>query len=143
MTMKMSNILVAFAILMLFTSFYLNIYNGFSDTYTLTRTDTEDGEDIIQKLNKLNFIQGMDDIVDGLYKVGSPTGGEQDILGGLTAIAGGFIKISFGALILPIELLGVITGFYTIPGFVPTILFFMTIIYIGFVLIRNYLGQEN
>jgi len=143
MSIKMSNILVTFAIIMFFTGLYLNIYEGFATEYDLTRTYTKDGRDIIQELNELKFIQGLEDIIEGLYKIGNPTGGEGDILGGLTAVAGGFLKVSFGALILPIDLFGVITGFYTIPDFVPIVLTIIIVIYVGFVLIRNYLGQEN
>jgi len=143
MAIKISNILAALAFMMLLTGLYVNLYNDFSETYDLTRTYTKNGKDIIQTLNELKFIQGMDDIVEGLYKIGSPTGGEQDVLGGLTAVAGGFLKVSFGALILPFDLFGAITGFYTIPGSVPIIMGFIVSIYVGFVLIRNYLGQEN
>lgn len=139
----MSNVLATLALMMFFTSLYVNIYEDFSEKYSLSRTYTKNGKDIMQELNSLNFIEGMDDIIEGLYNIGNPTGGAQDVLGGLTAVAGGFLKVSFGALILPIELFGSITDYYTIPGFVPIIMGIFTIIYVGFVLIRNYLGQEN
>lgn len=136
--MKIQNIIVSFIIFAVLVTLSIQIYDGFRLEYGIQRNDTVDGKDIMQSLNDLNIISGMDSIVTGATDIGTPTAGVTDIVGGLAALGIGALKVATGIITLPIEIIGVITGFYYIPSSVAVGLGIIFIIYIVFLLIDKY-----
>jgi len=143
MGLKLSNIIVGFIILSILTALLSQIYGGLQNHYGITKTYTKDGLDVMDKLNSINIVSGMNSTITGMYKIGNPTATNSDIIGGLATAGIGFLKIATGIITLPIEIIGVITGFYYVPPEAAIALGLIFIIYLGFILIDNYTRGEN
>ena len=143
MAVKLSNVLIAFLIFAGLVTLYIDIFAGITDSYDLTPTDTQDGKNVMQKLNDIQIIAGIEDIITGIAKISNPTATLFDILGGLTAAGIGLLKVSLGVLTFPVEILGVITGFYYVPPAISTGMGIIFAIYVLFILIRNYTKENN
>ena len=141
--MKMSNIIVAFIIFSVATALFTQAYTALIENYDITPTDTQDGKTVMQKLNDIQIIAGIEDIITGIAKISNPTATLFDILGGLTAAGIGLLKVSLGVLTFPVEILGVITGFYYVPPAISTGMGIIFAIYVLFILIRNYTKENN
>lgn len=138
--MKMSHILASFAIFSVAIAMFMSAYTSISQTYGLHPTDLDDeGKSIFEKIMDINFLEGMEDIITSAYELRSPTATPFDVLGSLKGVGVGFLKLSTGIITMPIELIGVITGFYYIPSEFATGMGVVFIIYIGFILVKKYL----
>lgn len=149
MQIKMSNVLVAFILFASMTMLYVDIYDGFVNDYGLTPTGTKDidgdgdEESIMQALKELQVIEGMNDIMTSLHKIAAPTSNLLDIVGGFLSAGVGVLKTSFGVVVFPVQILGVIGKFYQIPGILITMIDAIFIISLGFLIIKNMTGHEN
>ena len=114
-------------------------YNSLIDNYGLTKTDLNDeGNNIVDELNNLNIITSINSTVTGVYKLKNPTSTQFDVLGALASAGIGVIKIVTSIITLPIEIIGIITGFYYVPPILSIVLGLIFIIYMAFILIAKY-----
>lgn len=114
--MKVGHTIAAFGIFAILVGLFLQGYDGITDSYNLTKTDLdEDGYNVMEELHNLNILGGIKKISDGLQSITGTTSSGFDIAGGLLALGLGFLQTFFGIITFPIEIIGVITGFYYIP----------------------------
>jgi hypothetical protein len=139
--MEMSNVVASFVIFAVITGLWATVYTGLQETYGFTPQATIDNETIMDKLNDINIISGINQSVTGIYDLKAPTGAKADILGALASAAIGVLKIITGVITFPIEIIGVITGFYYIPPLVCAGAGLLFIIYIAFMLWDAYKGK--
>ena len=148
---NMRNPVVAFIIFGLLAGLCVIMYNGFEDAYDLVETGTQtinvsgnetDGN-IMEQFERLNLIEGMNEIGSSIQAIGTPGANLVDILGALAGVAIGILKTITGIVTLPFSIGYIIITFYTsippiIIGAVGTIFF----VIIGFILLSSYLKQE-
>lgn len=143
MELKTSNVITAFILFSVLVALFGQFYAGIKQEYGFVETFADDEGSPITKLQNIQVINGIDDIVAGAYEISSPTASLFDIVGGLTAAGIGFLKTATGVITFPIEIIGIITGFYTIPSEVATAFGVIFILYMMFVLIKNYTKENN
>lgn len=134
----MRHVVASFVIFAVVVGLFTSVYSGFQTAYGFTPQDTQDGKNIMQKLNDINIISGINDSVAGIYKIKPPTGSEFDILGALASAGLGMLKIITGIITFPVEIIGVITGFYYVPPIVGVGAGLIFIIYMAFMLLSEY-----
>lgn len=135
MTLKFQHILASVIIFGVLTSLILSGYNALVDEYGLTPTATVDGLTVMEKLDNLNVIGGMEDISIAISDITNPTSSNFDILGAFLSVGIGILKTAAGVITFPIEVFGVLTGFYTIPPIVSGAIAIIFSIYIGFIIV--------
>jgi len=141
MAIRIDNVMVSFVIFSILVTLCISFYDGLATNYGFTSNDVDDdNKTIMEALRDINVISGMADIQTNLHKVSAGSSSKADIVGGLLAAGLGFIKVATGLLILPIEIFGVITGFYYLPESVSIGLGLIFAIYLGYILIRNATG---
>jgi hypothetical protein len=132
----------AFILFAVLVTLYVNVYTDVEDAYNLTRTDTDSSNrNIMEALEDLNIISSMNDLSTAIYKIANPQNAA-DILGAMALADWGVLKTIAAIVLLPIEILGVITGFYYIPSIVPTGLVIMSFIYVAFILVSAWLKEK-
>lgn len=137
--MEWKHLVAGFVIFAIITSLFGSIYVGLQVEYGFTPQDTnDDGESIMTELSNINIISGINDSVSAIYKINPPTGAKSDIIGALASAGLGVIKIVTGIISFPIEIIGVITGFYYVPPIVAVGASLIFIIYIAFMLLSEY-----
>jgi len=141
---KLENVVAAFAIMGVMIGLFTVMYNGFEVAYGITPTNVDaDGYDVMEGLNNINIISGLEDSLGGIYTMTNPAGSNFDILGALASVGIGVVKIITGIITFPVELIGVITGFYFIPPLISTGMGLIFIIYMAFILLGNYTGGKR
>lgn len=123
--------LIMFAMLFsLFGGTYsaFKVHYEFTDTYTGINGTTN----IAERIESMGIIQSLETFTDGVFSVLNPSD-VGDIIGGLMATAFGALGLLFGLFLLPVEILGVITGFYYIPPIVSVSLGTLVLVYLGFI----------
>lgn len=138
---KLGNAMRALLIFGSLIIIFVSIYSGLEDQYGITKTDTRDGEDIGDRMKNLNIIGGINQTATGLLRIAQPTGAA-DVLGGLASTGFGFVKTLGSLLTFPVEIVGVLTGFYYIPPIVPTAIIIFILIGFTFVMLAGLLGFE-
>lgn len=145
MGLDLKNVMTSLVLFSILVSLILGINNHIYSEYDITSNYVDDeGYTIIEGLNNINVISGLENFkiaVKSIYDGRDSTGSEFDILGALSAGALGSIKIGTGLVTAPIEILGVITGFYTIPSEIGVGLGLIIFIYIGYMVIEGILGK--
>jgi hypothetical protein len=149
MGLKMSNVLVAFVIVTMLSNLMFSYIDAFYTAYDLTPSNLQDINNdgnpisIMAAFNNMTFSSGIQTFVDALYNIANP-GSILDILGGLAAAGIGALKITTGIIVAPIEIIDILLKFYVgIPMALSIAIKTTFTIYIGFILIKNYTGQEN
>ena len=142
MSLKPAHVMSAFVIFSILISLMLQGYNGVVDVYDITPTDLQGGQNIMEKLEGINIISGMKDIVLGLQTITNPTSSGSDIVGGLMASGLGWLKIFTGILTFPIQILGIISGFYTIPPIFELGIGLIMTIYISVIAFNKQTGGQ-
>jgi len=132
--MTMKHKAATFIIAGFLISICLSTFLGIKDAYNLTETGLQDGENIFQKLNNLNLIQGVNAITDGFLSIVSPDN-PLDMLGALATVGVGLLQTIGGIIEFPIAIIGIITNFYSIPGIFSVFIGAMVVCYIGFVIL--------
>jgi len=136
---------VSLAILALLTSLSVTIFQGFIDKYDVQKEDTQDGQTIMEKLDGLNFLQGINDIGDSIEKLKKTRLSilaAGDILGALATAGAGVLKVIGGIVTFIPEILGVVTNFYFIPPIVSTVIGAVVILMVGFIILSVYLRSD-
>lgn len=137
--MKSEHIVTGFVLFAVLVTLIITSYSAILTDYGLTKGDVDaDGDNVMDKLNNLTIIFGINQTVTGVYKITNPTSSVFDILGALASAGIGVLKIVAGVLLLPVDILGVITGFYYIPPIINIGVGIIFTIYIGFILLKNY-----
>jgi len=145
------NLVVSFVIFGLLAGLCVIIYNGFEDNYELVESGTQtlnisnstSDENIMEHFERLNLIEGMNDIGSSIEAIGTPGVNIRDILGALAGVGIGVLKTIVGIVVLPISICSIILQFYAnippiISGAISTIVF----VIIGFILLSAYLRSE-
>lgn len=141
--MELKHIFAGFVIFAIITSLFTSIYGGLQAEYGFIPQDTNgDGESIMQELSNITIISGINDTVTAIFKVNPPTGAKADIMGALTSAGLGMLKILTGVISFPVEILGVLTGFYYIPPIVAVGASLIFIIYMAFILLSDYRRKD-
>lgn len=137
--MEWKQIVSSFVVFAVMIALFASIYTGIQQEYGFIPQDTnDDGDNIMEELADINIISGINDSVSAIYKINPPTGAKADILGALASAGLGVLKIITGIISFPIEIIGVITGFYYIPPIVSVGASLIFIIYIAFKLLEDY-----
>lgn len=138
--------LVLFATLV---SLCLTIYGGFEAGYSFTKGDVKSIEgritgNIMEQFKSMNLISGVAEIKTGIMKLNPPTGTgvQQDILGGIAAVAIGSLKSVIGLVTTPFEVVGIILEYYLQIPFMVTELVMLVVVYVGFILLSVHLKSD-
>ena len=133
------------ALLALLSGLVVTIYSGFEDKYDIVREDTRSGYTIMERLDNLNLIGGVNDIgraIEELKKAKLSILAAGDILGALATAGAGVLKTIGGVVTFVPEILLIITDFYYIPPLVSTIIGALTVLYVGFIILSKYEKDE-
>lgn len=137
--MEWKHVVAGFVLFAVIVSLFSSVYNGFQDEYGFTPQGTNaEGENIMQELADINIISGINDSVSAIYKINPPTGAKADIIGALASAGLGVLKIITGIISFPVEIIGVVTGFYYVPPIVAVGASLIFIVYIAFMLLADY-----
>jgi len=141
--MEWKQIVSSFVVFAMIVGLFMTAYDGLRAEYGFIPQDTnDDGESIMQELANINIIGGINESVTAVYKISPPTGAQADILGALASAGLGILKIVTGVITFPIEIIGVITGFYYIPPIVSVGVGLIFIIYMAFKLLEDYRRRD-
>lgn len=143
MGLKVRNILIGWVILGILSSLLSGTYANFESAYDLDKSAVDsEGNNVVDKINQMNLINGSSTLIQGIYEI---TGSNNpiDLVGGLISVGIGFIKTITGVITIPVELFGIITGFYFIPPIVKYGIIAIFTILIGIVLLDKYTQSEN
>lgn len=113
------------------------IHYGFTDTYT----GTNGTMNIADRIEGMGIIQSLDTFTEGVFSVLNPSD-VGDIIGGLMATAFGALGLLFGLFMLPVEIIGVISGFYYVPPIVSVAIGTLVLIYLGFIYLSSRARSE-
>lgn len=140
---KLKNAVGAFAIMQVLIILIVGAFSGFKQGYNLEEQNLQEGKNVFEKLSELNMIQGINDLTVGIQRLGKLSN-PLDLLGALAISASGTLQIIGGVVTFPIEIFGVLTGFYDniIPPVLGVIVGIMVVLSIGFVLLSAKLGFE-
>lgn len=128
--------LVIFAcIVSLYAGFYIDVQTN----YNVTRDNNE--SNIMESIEDIGIITSINSTADSLYSLGSPTN-TFDLLGAMALTGVGVVKIIGSTILLPIEIIGVITDFYYIPSIVSLIIGLLVVIYVGFIMLSIYMKEK-
>lgn len=127
----------AFILFAIMVSLWVQSYHSLETNYNVTRTGDHDGYNVMESLDNLNLIQGMNQTLSGVYSIQNPSN-VADLLGALAAVGIGILQLTAGILLFPIEIIGVLTGFYYIPPIVAIGIVLLFINYIAYILISAY-----
>jgi len=137
--MEWSHIVASFVVFSVIVGLFGVAYDGFQEEYGFVPQATNaEGDNVMQELADINIISGINDSLTAIYKINPPTGSQFDILGALASAGLGILKIVTGIISFPIEILGIITGFYYIPPLITAGISLIFIIYIAFKLLEDY-----
>jgi hypothetical protein len=94
----------------------------------------------MQQLEEKNLIGGFNELYQGLYQLQNPSN-LYDILGGLKSTGIGFMRAATGIITFPLDIIGIYSGFFSIPNEVSLVLGTIIIIYIGFLILNLYIDR--
>ena len=148
---NLRNPVVAFILFGLLAGLCVLIFNGFEESYNLNEQGTQnvnisgnstDGN-IMEQFERLNLIEGMNQIGDSILEIGTPGVGIVDIVGALAGVGIGVLKTIVGVVTLPFSVGYIILVYYAsippiIVGAIGTIFF----VIVGFILLSAYLKSE-
>jgi len=119
----------------------LGIYNGFEDNYGVESTDLQEGKTVIQRLNDLNLIQGMEKLTEGIAKLVTPAN-PLDLVGGLAAAATGTLQTIGGIVTFIPDIFLIIIDYYVIPSPITVGIGAIFSMYLGFLILSAYLRHR-
>lgn len=141
---KLRHPVAAFAILGGFFVLFASIYASLSDQYGFSPDDLdEQGNTVIQRLNNLNLLQGLQRIVNAIASLKDiKFTNIADLVGNLASAGTAILQIIAGIVLLPLELFGALTDFFTIPPIISTIMGAIIAVYIFFIILSAYLRHD-
>lgn len=117
-------------------------YGGLSEEYGFTRNDTRGGLDVMQRLDNMNIVSGINSTTNGITTTFEPNN-PLDIIGGLMAIGIGFMQSVVGVLTFPAEIISIISDFYYLPTAISGALVVIFYVYVAFVIINVLTKGDN
>jgi hypothetical protein len=133
----------ALIIVAILSALCVSIYNGMEQVYEIEKNYVDDdGFDIMEDLNNLNIISGINATMDGVYNIKNPTGNIIDTLGALASTGIGVAKITTGLMTFPFEIVTIVSKFYHIPPILGIGFIVLLIVYVGYILISAYLRGD-
>lgn len=136
MALKMENVITSFVIMGGLLFVFSMFYNGLDSEYGF---QTEQ-QTVMQQLEEKNLIGGFNELYNGLYQLKNPSDLD-DILGGLKSSGIGFMRAATGIITFPLDIIGIYTGFFSIPNEVSLVLGTIIIIYMGFLILNLYIDR--
>lgn len=142
--MKIRNAVGAFIIMYALIILIVNAFSGFNEGYSLEEQNTQEGKNVFQKLSEINLIEGMDEMGNSIEKLGKLSN-PLDLVGAIALGAFGTLQVIGGIVTFPLEIFGVISGFYDniIPPIVTQIIGLLGVLTIGFIILSAKLGWET
>lgn len=140
---QIRNAVAAYAIMFTLIILVLTAFTGITEGYNLTEENLQDGKNIFQKLQEINLIAGINDLTLGIQNLGKLSN-PLDLLGALALSGSGALQVIGGIVVFPIELFGIVFGFYTnlIPPIISQLIGMLSVIAIGFILLSAKMGFE-
>jgi len=142
--MKIRNAVGAFVIMYALIALVVGGFSGIKEGYDIEEgnLDSED-KNVFQKLSEMNLLQGTEELgksIERLGKVSNPF----DLVGAIALGAFGTLQVIGGIVTFPIEIFGIITGFYAniIPPVVTRIIGLLGVLTVAFILLSAKLGFE-
>lgn len=142
---KLKNIMGSAVIFFLLVVLIVNFWGGFETSYDIQgQENLQNDSTVFEKLQGLNLLKGINELQTGIYKLTKIGSADFDILGGLAASAVGVLQTIGGMVTFPIDIIGVITGFYEgwIPPIITKVIGFIVVIAIAVLLISAKLGFD-
>ena len=147
---NLRNPVIGFVIFGILVSLCVTIYGGFETKYSTEKQDIKLVEvkgvnqtgDIMDQLNRMYLVQGMNGLGTSIQKITLPASGVTDILGALAGVGIGVLKTITGIVLLPIQIGGIISSYYQIPSIIYTGLGAIMFVIIGFILLSAYLRSD-
>ncbi len=140
--MELRNVAISVVIFGVLISLVVFIHNGFQNLYGTSDDYTVGGKNIAVALNDLSLIRQLNRTISEPTDLDIPSGSFFDIVGSLAAAGIGTLKVIASILILPVEIFGIITGFYYIPPVFVSALITIIILIVGFILLSKYIGSD-
>jgi len=148
---NITNAVAAFILFSVMITLCINIYDDFQvgynftkrDILTLNTTGQPITDNIAEQLKKVNVIEGVEQITNGINQLRPGNSAGFDILGGIAAVGIGALKTVTGLIIFPYQITNIVVSFYAgaIPGALSGVLAMITV-YIGFILLAAYLRRD-
>lgn len=137
--------LVIFAVLVgLLTTFY----SGLEEGYGIERTDTRNttnrtNANIIEEFEDMHLISAVAEIDVAISDLSTPGASLTDIVGALMSVGIGILRLIFGLIIVPYNLVRIVLGYYAgdIPGVIGGLVTLVSV-YVGFILLSRYLRDD-
>jgi len=147
---NLRNPVVALIIFGMLVSLSALIYNNFEDAYSLQESGTQTVEinntnqtsNIMEQFERLNLIEGMNQISVNIQKIGTPSAGLTDILGSLAGVGIGILKSVTGIVTIIPSIFLIVASYYQIPPIVYVGLAAIFSVTIGFILLSAYIGRD-
>ena len=117
--------------------FEMKDHYGFNETYT----GINGTESLSERIEGMGIMTSLDTATKGIFSIVNPSG-ITDVIGGLMATAFGTLGLFFGLFTMPIQIIGVITGFYYVPPIVSIGIGLIVLIYIGFIYLSSRARNE-
>ena len=134
--------MILFAVL---TGLCLNFYTDLQDSYGFTADDdlTINGKSgsVMYQLSSINIIAGIEDLQVAISQL-KPASTNWDLVGGLASAGIGAVRVAFGLVSTPFEVVGVIVEYYTeIPDILIELVLLVTV-YLAFLMLSAYLRHD-
>ena len=140
---KLRNMVLSFGLMYGLFILYLTAWGGIQEGYGLEESNLQDGKNVFEKLSEIDLISGINEMGKGMLAF-TKLGGVDDLVGALTISGFGILQVLGGIIAFPIQLFGVITGFYgnIIPPILIKIIGFTSVLYVGFILLKAKMGAS-
>lgn len=142
--------LVIFAVLV---GLYVGIYKGMENDYGITPTDTRTitnsitgqstNMSIMESFDNLLILKGINQTLSGIYNLKEPSASFVDIIGALASTGIGVIRLTGGLVFYVPQIAYIIMTYYYIPPIVAGGIIVLVILFVGFLIIRAYTGNET
>jgi len=139
----------AFVIMAMVIGLFVSAYSDLTNYYSVTPGDeqyspiTNSTGNIMEQLNSLQLMQGMEKITNNILKIGSPDATSFDIVGGLASLGIGVLQTIVGIAIFPFDIGTILGAYYLgIPKIILTGVAVLFSLYLGFIILSSYLKNE-
>lgn len=147
MVSRISKPVIGLLIFATLISLLIGINSDFRNTYdlsddykqTMTIKGKTENRTIAESFGALNIISSLNSTAMAVHKIQAPDN-PADLLGAMAATAIGAVTLIGSIVTLPFEIIGILTGFFTIPPVVPFLIVMILIILIGFKILSKLLG---
>lgn len=97
-------------------------------------------ESVAGQLNNLLIIDGISSSIAGIYTLKDPTGNLVDVVGALTSVGIGALKVLVGIFTVPFEILSIVSEYYAFPSIIAIGFPLIITVYIALIILGAYLS---